>query len=67
MCAADGHSFEREAIQRWMARHPEPGPVLTPLTNLPLPSRALTPNLALRSLAERLQQLVQEGEGPSAG
>lgn len=48
-----------------MGRHLEPGAVPSPTTNLPLPSRALTPNLALRSLVQQLQQLVQEWEGPA--
>lgn len=67
MCTADGHCFERAAIEQWMAqRRGQRSAVPSPLTNLPLASRALTPNTALRCLVERLQQLVEEGEGAAA-
>lgn len=40
---ADGHTFERVAIQRWLARRKT-----NPLTGAPLASYQLHPNLALR-------------------
>ncbi|KAG2500821.1 hypothetical protein HYH03_001583 [Edaphochlamys debaryana] len=53
--AADGHSYERAAIAQWLgagaaaARSGRRGPT-SPLTGAPLPSTALTPNYALRSM-----------------
>lgn len=43
----DGHTFEREAIAKWLEQHST-----SPLTGLRLASKALTPNHSLRSLAE---------------
>ena len=46
VCTADGHTFERDAIATWLeARN------TSPLTGLRLPSKALTPNHAVRALA----------------
>jgi len=42
---SDGHTYEREAIQRWLE-----GSKRSPQTNLPLVSTALIPNLSLRSV-----------------
>eukprot|EP00656_Telonema_subtile_P040825 TRINITY_DN4590_c0_g1_i1.p1 TRINITY_DN4590_c0_g1~~TRINITY_DN4590_c0_g1_i1.p1 ORF type:complete len:769 (+),score=134.77 TRINITY_DN4590_c0_g1_i1:130-2436(+) len=39
----DGHTYEREAIQLWLRDHDT-----SPMTNAPLESTALTPNIALR-------------------
>lgn len=44
--AADGHSYEREAIEAWI-RQPRGGQVLSPATGLPLAHNNLTPNVAL--------------------
>ena len=43
---ADGHSFERAAIERWLASSD-----VSPLTGLRLANKTLTPNHGLRSLA----------------
>lgn len=43
MCA-DGHSYERVNIERWLATSNR-----SPKTNLPLPTKALIPNHALRA------------------
>ena len=40
---ADGHSYEEDAIRRWLARSAR-----SPMTNAPLQSTALVPNIALR-------------------
>ena len=40
---SDGHSYEREAIIQWFKTHS-----VSPLTGLPLPSRTLIPNHALK-------------------
>ena len=42
--AADGFTYEREAIAGWLAVH-----ATSPMTNLPLAHASLTPNNALRS------------------
>jgi hypothetical protein len=42
--ASDGFTYEREAIEGWIANHNT-----SPMTNLPLPHPHLTANLALRS------------------
>lgn len=49
---ADGFSYEREAIEQWLTQH-----TTSPLTNAPLTSASLLPNLALRSA---IMQLVAE-------
>ena len=46
--AADGHTYERGAIETWLRRR-----VSSPLTNAPLGSRGVTPN-------ENLRELIQE-------
>jgi len=42
--AADGHTYEREAIEQWLMNHST-----SPKTNLPLTSSNLIPNIALRN------------------
>ncbi|KAJ4813176.1 U-box domain-containing protein kinase family protein [Rhynchospora pubera] len=43
--AADGYTYETEAIKGWL----DSGHETSPLTNMPLPHTKLTPNYALRS------------------
>ncbi|KAJ4760708.1 U-box domain-containing protein kinase family protein [Rhynchospora pubera] len=43
--AADGYTYETEAIKGWL----DSGHETSPMTNLPLPHTELTPNYALRS------------------
>ena len=62
--AADGHSYEREAIEEWLRQGD--AHLKSPLTNAPLSNRILIPNHALR----RLLDTIREGEertqaGPS--
>ena len=61
VCAADGHSYERSAIERWFShargggfrqQRGEAEPCRSPVTNLVLPGPELTPNVALRKLIE---------------
>eukprot|EP00747_Dinoflagellata_sp_TGD_P055878 gnl/TRDRNA2_/TRDRNA2_149780_c0_seq1.p2 gnl/TRDRNA2_/TRDRNA2_149780_c0~~gnl/TRDRNA2_/TRDRNA2_149780_c0_seq1.p2 ORF type:complete len:125 (+),score=16.77 gnl/TRDRNA2_/TRDRNA2_149780_c0_seq1:412-786(+) len=47
MCA-DGHTYERAAIEDWFAR----GHSTSPLTNVPLRHKELTPNHAVRGAVE---------------
>ena len=42
--AADGHTYERDAITQWFARKDT-----SPMTNEPLAHKHLTPNIAIRS------------------
>ena len=42
---ADGETYERSAIERWLTLS-----VRSPKTNLPLENRSLIPNMALRNL-----------------
>ncbi|KAG1359598.1 U-box domain-containing protein 33 [Cocos nucifera] len=51
--AADGFSYEAEAIKGWLDR----GHETSPMTNLKLPHRELVPNHALRSV---IQQWLQQ-------
>lgn len=46
--ASDGVTYERAAIERWLAQN-----VTSPMTNTPLTSTDLIPNRALRSIIER--------------
>ena len=43
--ATDGHTYERDAIERWLRKKQT-----SPVTNLPLESAALLPNHAMKSL-----------------
>jgi small GTP-binding protein len=49
--AADGHSYDRSAIEAWLKRKQT-----SPLTNEPMESAQLMPNRALRSAIERWRQ-----------
>ena len=46
---ADGHTYERSAIERVFADTPSGENPTSPVTGLVLPSRSLIPNLAMRS------------------
>lgn len=51
--AADGFTYEGEALRGWL----DGGHETSPMTNLSLPHKNLVPNLALRSaIREWLQQ-----------
>lgn len=56
---ADGHSYERAAIEKWLADHDT-----SPLTGAALSSRTLTPNHTLRKAIEEWRV---ENPLPSAG
>jgi U-box domain len=50
---SEGHSFEREALEEWLAAHPG----VDPLTRQPLPfgaSSGMLPNHALRNMIQQL-------------
>ncbi|PNW74858.1 hypothetical protein CHLRE_12g507200v5 [Chlamydomonas reinhardtii] len=60
--AADGHSYERAAIARWLADGLRTGrPASSPLTGAALPHTALTPNYALRGLAREWRERHPNG------
>lgn len=42
--AADGYTYDRRAMEKWLEASDT-----SPMTNLPLPSRSLTPNYTLLS------------------
>ena len=52
--AADGFSYERSAVEGWLAR----GSGSSPMTGGPLAHPHLTPNLAVRSAVEILKRLA---------
>ena len=58
--AGDGHSYEREAIERWLRNHHT-----SPLTGRVMPSSALLPNHRLRTLIQDLE-VACHGGGDSA-
>lgn len=49
----DGHTYERAAIEDWLAR----GNKSSPMTGAALTDQQLVPNLVLKTLAEQLRQL----------
>ena len=53
----DGHTYERAAIAQWLQRNST-----SPLTNVPLPTRQLTPNVALRGAIEAFLKERQDVE-----
>jgi hypothetical protein len=55
--ASDGHTYEREAIEAWLAKGGTD--VLSPKTNEPLLDRVLTPNHSLRVLILDWQTIGQ--------
>ena len=54
--AADGHTYEREAIQHWMRQNPGRR-ALSPKTQIPLAHQNLQPNIALRGAIEHFVSL----------
>ncbi|KAI3720864.1 hypothetical protein L2E82_31861 [Cichorium intybus] len=52
--AADGYTYDRRAIEKWFEESDS-----SPMTNLPLPSRSLTPNYALLSAIMEWQSRKQ--------
>ena len=63
---ADGHTYERDAIERWLRTRRT-----SPMTGATLSSRALIPNLALRKLcrewAARNPPTPNSRPAPSSG
>ena len=49
---SDGFSYEREAVEAWLAS----GKKTSPMTNEPLPHLLLTPNRTLRNLIQRYKE-----------
>jgi hypothetical protein len=60
--AADGFTYEGEAISRWFER----GHETSPMINKRLPHTSLVPNLALRSAIQEWLQLRELLNRPSA-
>ena len=57
--AADGHSYERSAIEEWLSHHNT-----SPLTNLKLPHKHLVPNRAIKSA---VQSILAAGSAEASG
>jgi len=57
--AADGLTYERDALQGWLDKHADDAEVLSPATGLPLAHRTLTPDTAI---LEKMRSV-----GPSGG
>ena len=55
----DGHTYEEDAIRQWFAL----GHRTSPLTNLPLRSTALVPNLTLRRAMDEEASRKRKREG----
>jgi len=53
--AADGHTYERQAIEKWLQTHNT-----SPMTGAPLPHRYLTENFALRHLITAYEEGVKK-------
>jgi len=53
--AADGHTYERSAIEEVFAQTPR-GQVMSPATNTPLTHRILMPNVAVQAMVTRHQK-----------
>ena len=51
VCTADGHTYERAAIEEWLAGHDT-----SPTTGVQLPYKNLTPNHALRKSIDEWQE-----------
>ena len=59
---ADGQTYEREAIERWISNQQSRGlPNTSPLTGEPLEHTRLVPNVLLRGLISELQLLETSG------
>jgi hypothetical protein len=56
--AADGHSYERRAIEQWLMTKNT-----SPVTNLELPNHSLVPNFALRAAIEEYLARSKERDG----
>ncbi|NXX96077.1 WSDU1 protein, partial [Centropus bengalensis] len=54
--AADGYSYEREAMENWLSNKRRS----SPMTNLPLPSPLLTPNRTLKMAINRWLEAQQK-------
>jgi U-box domain len=52
LCGSEGHSFEREALEQWLAAHPGVDPLSREL--LPPGAGVIVPNHALRNLIQQL-------------
>lgn len=50
---ADGHTYERRAIVRWLTQH-----ATSPVTNLRLNNRELIPNLTVRAMCHRYMDSI---------
>lgn len=54
--AADGHTYEREAITMWISNQSR-NQKTSPMTRQPLTSTTLTPNLAIKHLIDQFTNM----------
>ena len=63
---ADGHTYEREAIEDWLLTHDS-----SPITGEPLPAKTVIPNIQLRvqirEFVEQNTSLAKSGSGSGGG
>lgn len=60
--AADGHTYERSAMEVWLKEH-----ALSPMTGLPLPNKTLIPNRSLKACIEEYVAAQQSSTAASGG
>ena len=53
MCTADGHTYERRAIEAWLHNHNT-----SPITGLQLDSRSLKPNFAIKMALQAYRDVL---------
>ena len=51
----DGHTYERVVLERWLQEKKT-----SPMTNLPLKTTAVVPNIALRKAIEKWEEIAHE-------
>ena len=56
VATADGHIYERRAIEKWLQRNST-----SPMTGLPLPHKEVMPIFALKSLIEDFKRVKKKG------
>ncbi len=54
--AADGHSYEREAITRWL----QTGRMISPMTGEKLPNREIRENTTLKKTIQSFKDLLPQ-------
>ena len=53
--ASDGHTYEEQVINKWLSKNDT-----SPITNLVLPNKTLTPNYALKSIIQTWEKMQHD-------